>query len=414
MSNQIVDTFDLNPKFPWLSEEVSSLKDFPTTRSEDWKYFSLRKLSGQKYMPAVNPEGFDLLNYSKLGLKSVKPKLVFMNGVFLGTSNFPDSLRWTPFSKTSKQQQVDIAEMQKQKSFSCNLQSVLTSDGVFLEVESAVGAVEVLNICSSANESCYSAPVIAIKASKGADLTLCESKISTDEGEASEVVRTSFGKLLCSVEQDATLRLVRMLEESSNTIDLLSFEGHVDGTLNVVQLDWSAGDSRVDAEVALTSEEAVVSFDGLIYADKDQKKDHRTKLIHAAKSTFSHQLYKTLVDDKSTASFGGCIHILANCSKSEADQLSQNMLLSENATANSQPQLKIDNEDVKCSHGATYSQPSNEQVFYLKSRGIDEQRAKAMLCLAFAEEVMIGNEGRGFPADITKEICQKIREKLNS
>ena len=101
----------------------------------------------------------------------------------------------------------------------------------------------------------------------------------------------------------------------------------------------------------------------------------------------SHELYKAILDDQSSGVFSGYIHVFPDAQKTDAYQSSATLLLSDEATIDSQPQLEIYADDVKCSHGSTTGQLSKNALFYLRSRGIPEDKARSMLVRAFANDV---------------------------
>jgi Fe-S cluster assembly protein SufD len=116
--------------------------------------------------------------------------------------------------------------------------------------------------------------------------------------------------------------------------------------------------------------------------------DHVTTVQHLAPHTSSSQVYKGILYDECRAIFNGRINIAKDAQQTVAHQLNKNLLMSNEAEVDSRPQLKIDADDVKCSHGATIGQLDAAQVFYLQSRGIPRAEAEQMLAKAFVRDVM--------------------------
>jgi Fe-S cluster assembly protein SufD len=102
----------------------------------------------------------------------------------------------------------------------------------------------------------------------------------------------------------------------------------------------------------------------------------------------SHELYKGIVDDRARGVFNGKIFVRLDAQKTDAKQTNQTLLLSDTAQINTKPQLEIFADDVKCTHGATVGQLSQEAIFYLRSRGIGEADARALLTYAFAADIV--------------------------
>lgn len=128
---------------------------------------------------------------------------------------------------------------------------------------------------------------------------------------------------------------------------------------------------------------------GLFLLDKKSHVDNNTSVDHLKPNSFSNELYKGILDEKSTGVFNGKIYVRQDAQKTNAFQSNNNILLSEDATLHTKPQLEIWADDVKCSHGCTAGQLDEDAIFYLRARGINERNAKAMILNAFALETML-------------------------
>jgi Fe-S cluster assembly protein SufD len=126
---------------------------------------------------------------------------------------------------------------------------------------------------------------------------------------------------------------------------------------------------------------------GLYINDTKDFVDNHTRVDHAKPNCFSDEKYKGILKDQSTAVFNGKIMVHLDAQKTNAYQRNQNILLSDEATVNTKPQLEIFADDVKCTHGATIGQLDEEPMFYLRSRGIPEDAARKMLLNAFADDI---------------------------
>tara|TARA_Y100001949_G_scaffold6395_1_gene4686 strand:- start:241 stop:672 length:432 start_codon:yes stop_codon:yes gene_type:complete len=122
--------------------------------------------------------------------------------------------------------------------------------------------------------------------------------------------------------------------------------------------------------------------------------DHNIIMDHSSEHVTSRMLFKYILADKSTGVFNGRAVVRQDAQKIDADQTNNNLLLSDNALMNSNPQLEIYADDVRCTHGSTTGQISEDALFYLRSRGLDVLSAKALLINGFANEVVdeINNE----------------------
>lgn len=145
---------------------------------------------------------------------------------------------------------------------------------------------------------------------------------------------------------------------------------------------------RNNLNISLNGENISTSMYGFFFATKDNLIDNYTLVDHAMPKCKSKEIYKGIIDGKSTGVFNGKIIVRPDAQQTDAYQSNKNILLSEDARINSKPQLEIYADDVKCSHGSTTGYLDKESLFYLKSRGISESRAKSLLLNAFASDVL--------------------------
>jgi Fe-S cluster assembly protein SufD len=124
------------------------------------------------------------------------------------------------------------------------------------------------------------------------------------------------------------------------------------------------------------------------FTDKRQHVDNYTNILHNQPNCLSNQLYKNVLNEDSVGAFTGRIHVARDAQKTNAFQRNNNVLLTDTAKMNTKPQLIIDADDVKCSHGATVGQIDLDALFYMRARGIGEADARMMLMNAFAHEVI--------------------------
>ncbi len=152
---------------------------------------------------------------------------------------------------------------------------------------------------------------------------------------------------------------------------------------------------RHDIGIALKGEGADCTMNGVYLADGERLLDTHTSLDHAMPHCTSHEIYKGILAGKAKAVFNGRIIVRIDAQKTDAKQTNRALLLSDDATINSNPQLEIFADDVKCTHGAAVGQLDEEAMFYLQARGLTRLEARDMLLHAFAGEVL---EGLKIPA----------------
>ena len=145
---------------------------------------------------------------------------------------------------------------------------------------------------------------------------------------------------------------------------------------------------RNDVNAVLDAEGIHCTVNGLYLVDGERLVDNHTTIDHAKPHCESHELYKGILDDRGKGVFNGKIFVREDAQKTDAKQTNKVMLLSDDATIDTKPQLEIFADDVKCTHGATIGQLDETQKFYLKSRGIGEEHARAILLHAFAADIV--------------------------
>jgi Fe-S cluster assembly protein SufD len=145
---------------------------------------------------------------------------------------------------------------------------------------------------------------------------------------------------------------------------------------------------RNDVNAVLDGEGIDCILNGLYLAEGRQLIDNHMRVDHVKAHCASHELYKGILDGKARAVFNGLIHVHPGAQKTDAKQSNRNLLLSSEAIANSNPQLEIFADDVRCTHGSTVGQLDDDAVFYLRSRGIGAEAARSILTYAFASDIV--------------------------
>jgi Fe-S cluster assembly protein SufD len=182
----------------------------------------------------------------------------------------------------------------------------------------------------------------------------------------------------------------RLLLENTESYTI----GHVrpclgpNSTYRAVVYEAGSGLMRLDLEVLIEGEGAFADLKGLYVTRGTQHIDNLVSIDHAQPHGTSRLYFKGILDDKSRAVFGGTVFVREGADKTDAYQEDKNLLLSDKAEADSKPSLEIYADDVKCGHGATAGAVAEDAIFYLRSRGLDEQTASRLLIKGFASEVL--------------------------
>ena len=201
----------------------------------------------------------------------------------------------------------------------------------------------------------------------------------------------------------AVLEHVKFQDEAAAAFHVATIAGELGRASHVHVHSFALGArlSRTNIRTKLAGEGLECILNGLYLTRGDQLADHHMVVEHAQPHCASHEYFNGILDDKSKGVFHGRILVRQIAQKTDAKQTNKNLLLSDDATADTKPQLEIYADDVKCTHGATVGQLNEESIFYLRSRGIPKKTARRMLIHAFAGEI------------IERVKCSPVREQLD-
>lgn len=185
---------------------------------------------------------------------------------------------------------------------------------------------------------------------------------------------------------------VRIIQEAGDHISSVLANLSRDSYFSSTAFSFDGKLIRNDVVMTLAGENGFGVLNGLSIGKGSQHIDNNTVIDHAVPHCESRELYKGIYDDNSRGVFGGTIIVRPDAQKTNAIQSNRAILLSDDATIDTRPQLKIWADDVKCTHGATVGKLDEDALFYLRSRGVPNKLARAMLIKAFASEVQISNK----------------------
>jgi Fe-S cluster assembly protein SufD len=185
---------------------------------------------------------------------------------------------------------------------------------------------------------------------------------------------------------------------------------HDNSHFHAVTISLQGGMIRNNLNIEIDAEHCESHMYGLYMLDGNTHVDNHTIVDHRKPNAFSNELYKGIVDDRARGVFNGKIYVRPDAQRTNAFQSNANILLSDNASVDTKPQLEIWADDVKCSHGATTGQLDQEQMFYLRTRGLSKIQARAVLLKAFAGDV-IQHIGIGALRELVEE---QITERLEN
>jgi len=289
------------------------------------------------------------------------------------------------------------------------LNAALWSDGIFLYVPKGVQLelpVRVTCWLSEAGTAYFSRVLIVAEAQSQVSYV---DEVLSDDFESQTYTSTAVELIArdgARVQYVAVQRLGRGTFYQSMQRTLAQRDSKLD-TLNVA---LGASVTRVDLNARLLGPGANSDMLGLYFGDDDQHFDFNTSQDHVTEHTSSDLLYKGALDGASRAAFRGIIRVLPGAQGTDAYQTNRNLLLSPESRADSLPNLEIEADDVKCSHGATVGQLDDEATFYLMSRGLSLIQAERLVVLGFLGEVLAKLPLGGVVDKVTRVIEQKLAQ----
>lgn len=338
----------------------------PTRKLEAWRYTDLRQLSAISFAPAPAGEAASLPDLPF-------PRFVFVNGKLDAklTSGFAYARPFAAIEEHGAQPLALINAGEAQTGININVPDE-TDAGELLLISQASGA-----------EAFAFHPRHSITLGKNAKLTVIE----IDKGEGVYWQNAVFD---ISVAEGAVLQHFRLQQESVEAFNTTTIRADIAGNAAYEHFTLTLGAklSRTEVEANLLGSAALAHLNAAQLLGGTQLGDFTSIIRHKAPNCPSRQTVKSVLAGKSRGVFQGKIEVDQIAQKTDGYQMSQALLLSPDAEMDIKPELQIFADDVKCSHGATIGALDEEQVFYLRSRGIPEADARQILIRAFLEEAL--------------------------
>jgi len=370
----------------------------PSTRDEDWRFTDIAPLRKLSFHYAANaPRALTLADIEAFVLPETSARLVFVNGVYAPPLSTQAQLPAGVTVSTLVHAGAGHAALIKthlgrhapyeHDAFPA-LNTSLLNDGalIALSKDSVYSQpIHLLFVATAADSPLSAHPRCLVIAGPGSDCLLIEDYVTLNED-----VYFTNPVVEIVVEDNARVRHVKLQRESRKAFHIATSAVSLgrNASYNGTHISLGARISRNDLRVLQTADGAECTLDGLTLVGGRQLADTHTTIDHAKAHGKSRQLNKCIVDDGAHAVFNGKILVRKDAQKTDSAQSSRNLLLSDKAHVDTKPQLEIFADDVKCAHGATVGQLDMDEVFYLKSRGLDESSARSLLIYAFAAEII--------------------------
>lgn len=373
---------------------------FPTTRDEDWRFTNVSSIAKLPFNPVFQAEAPSLTaaqvaQFTFGGLEA--RRLVFVNGHYVAALSAPgasaDGITVCSLGEALAQSpgmlEPHLARYaQAERNAFTALNTAFFQDGGFVRIErgkTLPQPVHLLFISTLKDAGATAQPRNIILAEEHSRGTVIETFVSTENA---PTFTNAVTELI--VGDGAILEHLKFQDESLSAFHMAAIHAQLGCQSNAFLHSFATGArlSRNTIRAVLAGEGLECVLNGLYITKADQLADHHMVVEHAQPHCASHEYYNGILDGRSRGVFHGRILVRQVAQKTDAKQTNKNLLLSENATANTKPQLEIYADDVKCTHGATVGQLNEESIFYLRSRGIGAETARRMLIHSFAGEII--------------------------
>lgn len=389
-ADDFFDVSEIQKDFRKKNEEALHQLQFPTTRNEYWKYTRIARLVKQQYLnPKTTNHKAILPNIE--GVNSIK--MVFENGLF--RKDLSEPIKGDFIVLPLSQAKVEFTQIvdehlgklidYKNHIFSA-INGVYHADGLFVYIPQSVKTkpiIELINIGSGQNQLINQRNLIVLQNQTNAEIIFRDFA----EDDCANFIN-NVSEIFVDANAHLTTYQVQRYSKTTSQVQTTQTQISADATYKNWLFTLSGDIVRNNHNCTFTGENAQSEIFGLYMPLGNSLVDNHTFIDHALPHCYSNELYRGIVSDKATAVFNGKVMVRPDAQKTNAFQANNNILLSENATVNSKPELEIYADDVKCSHGSTTGQMDEEALFYLQTRGINKPQALKLLTQAFAHEVL--------------------------
>lgn len=402
---------------------IFEAKGFPTTQNEEWKYTSLKNVLTQDFEMCAKLADDDL-SYNQLKkymLHNVDSyKIVFINGVYSShfsttTHDEADVCVLSSAMRQGKHQAVIenfYHKIAKNQEAMVALNTAYTKDGAYIFVPDNVilsQPIQILYFYTGENVQLANTRNLVVLGNN-AQASIIE-RHQTLNGKAN--FTNAVTEMYVGKNSHVDYYKIQDDDLAASLVDSTFVEQERDSVVSIQTFSTGGRLTRNGLNFLQKGENCNSIMNGITLGDGDQLIDHHTYIEHLFPNCESHELYRSILNDRSKGVFNGKILVNSEAQKIDAFQQNNNILLSSDAYVFSKPQLEIFADDVKCSHGCTIGQLDHDAMFYLKSRGIPEKEAKALLLYAFMADVTESIKIPELKSNVTQIITNKLGVNLD-
>lgn len=362
---------------------------FPNTRDEEWRFTSLRPLWNQSFGVVPGNERIAAGLIADLDLsETAGRRIVFVNGQF--NSSLTDLSELPSGVVVRELTESDSALVGQANTFTGDyfaaLNSAYHTSGILIHAAKNIVSAQPIAIYHLVTDSgALVLPRVLYVGESFSELSIIEVFAGVDDA---AYLHVPFTEVL--LKDEARVHHFRVQKDGNAGLHINRTASKIGRSSDLQSFTISVGARlfRNDVRVALDGEAGHATIDGLVLVHENQLSDTHSVLDHRKPNCTSHQLHKCIVDGVGTSVFNGKIFVRQIAQKTDSYQANHNLQLSHHGMVYTKPQLEIFADDVKCSHGATVGQIDDEQLFYLKSRGLSEQQTRYLLTFGFAAQIV--------------------------
>jgi Fe-S cluster assembly protein SufD len=416
-----------SPRSPWWLFPLRKAglarfaeRGFPTLQDEDWRFTNVAPISKLPFKPVFEggsgglaPAWIEGLTFGRLA----SCRLVFVNGHFAPSLSAAGGLpKGVVAASLAESLNRDASLLEKyltrqteaEANAFTSLNTAFFQDGgfVFVPAGQVVEApIHLLFLSTSPETGATSHPRNLVIAEKGSQVTVLESYVGAVQ---SAYFTNAVTELVAG--ESARVEHCKFQDESAAAYHIAAIHAQMDRGANVAAHSIATGAklSRNNIRTSLAGEGVECILNGLYLTRGEQLADHHMIVEHAQPHCASHEYYNGILEGRSKGVFHGRILVRQEAQKTDAKQTNKNLLLSDDATVDTKPQLEIYADDVKCTHGATIGQLNEESIFYLRARGVGADTARRMLIHAFAGEIIERIRHPGTREELDKLVWERL------
>ncbi len=397
--------------------EAFSVQEFPTQRVEEWKHLNLKSVVSTAFRTdsASSLQREDLPEFIDLHEHNV---LMFRNGCFMPDWSQQVDANFTMLSlHQAYAEHRDLVDkhltsyIPAHRNAFVAANSACMEDGAFVWVKASQQVAHelvILNVIDSREAAQLVQPRNLIVVEKNAELRVIMRSVTVG---AHPSLCNQVSE--CVLDENAELHCVFVQDDSAlaSIVNTFQVEQQATSRARLTTASLSGSIIRNDVGTRLAQSGAEAHMYGLYCLSGSTVVDNHTVMDHATPHCHSNELYKGILDERAQGIFNGKIYVRKDAQKTLAYQSNRNVLLSKTASVNTKPQLEILADDVKCSHGCTVGTLDGEALFYLRARAIGEAQAKALLLIAFAEDVTMKIDNSALREFIDAKIERQLLEQ---